>query len=60
MKDYFAQLHFNFLNRSSWGNLMTGALSRAVEKAMEADVEYRRGLPVDLSSFMGTGIVSVN
>ena len=39
---------------------MTSALSKAIEKAMESDVEYRRGLPVNLSSFMGTGIVSIN
>ena len=38
---------------------MTNALSRAIEKAMETDVEYRRGLPVQTSSFMGTGIVSI-
>ena len=39
---------------------MNRALSRAIEKAMETDVEYRRGLPVNLSSFVGTGIVSIN
>ena len=39
---------------------MTSALSRAIEKAMETDVEYRRGLPVNISSFMGTGIVSID
>lgn len=40
--------------------MMTSALSRAIEKAMETDVEYRRGLPVNISSFMGTGIVSID
>ena len=38
--------------------MLTSALSKAVEKAMESDVEYRRGLPVNLCSFMGSGLVS--
>ena len=37
--------------------MLTSALSNAVEKAMESDVEYRRGLPVNLASFMGSGVV---
>lgn len=37
--------------------MLTSALSKAVEKAMESDVEYRRGLPVNLASFMGSGVV---
>lgn len=45
------------MNFSSWGNLLNNALSKAVEKAMESDVEYRRGLPFNLSSFMGSGVV---
>ena len=45
------------VNFSSWGNLLNNALSKAVEKAMESDVEYRRGLPFNLSSFMGSGVV---
>ena len=45
---------------SSWGNLLTSALSKAVDKAMESDVEYRRGLPVNLASFMGSGVVGIS
>lgn len=39
--------------------MLTSALSNAVEKAMESDVEYRRGLPVNLASFMGSGVVCI-
>ena len=39
--------------------MLTTALSKAVEKAMENDVEYRKGLPFNLCSFMGSGVVSI-
>ena len=42
---------------SSWGNFLTSAMSKAVDKAMESDVEYRRGLPVNLASLMGSWVV---
>lgn len=53
-----SNVSFYCINFSSWGNMLTSALSKAVEKAMESDVEYRRGLPVNLCSFMGSGLVS--
>lgn len=55
-KNHTTYLAITTFQENSWGTLMNSALSRAIEKAMETDVEYRRGLPVNLSSFVGTGI----
>lgn len=55
-KEHTLYLAITTFQENSWGNMMTSALSRAIEKAMETDVEYRKGLPVNISSFMGTGI----
>jgi len=55
-KDHAVHLAITTFQENSWGNMLTSALSNAVEKAMESDVEYRRGLPVNLASFMGSGV----
>ena len=39
--------------------MLTSVLTKAVEKAMDSEVEYRRGLPVNYPSFMGSGLVSI-
>jgi len=55
-KDHTTYLAITTFQENSWGDMLTSALSKAVEKAMESDVEYRRGLPVNLCSFMGSGL----
>ena len=39
--------------------MLTSVLTKAIEKAMESDVEYRRGLPINFPLFMGNGLVSI-
>ncbi|KAK3749582.1 hypothetical protein QZH41_019718, partial [Actinostola sp. cb2023] len=42
--------------QNSWGNLLSNVITDAIEKAMEADVEFRRGLPVNFYRYMGIGM----
>ncbi|KAM6915450.1 ribosomal oxygenase 1 [Xenentodon cancila] len=39
--------------KNSWGDLLQKVVSAALEIAMEEDVEYRRGLPLDYLTYMG-------
>ncbi|KAG9283122.1 ribosomal oxygenase 1 [Astyanax mexicanus] len=39
--------------RNSWGDLLLKVMPAALEMAMEEDVEFRKGLPLDYLSFMG-------
>ncbi|KAL6486679.1 hypothetical protein MHYP_G00060710 [Metynnis hypsauchen] len=39
--------------RNSWGDLLLKAMPAALEMAMEEDVEFRKGLPIDYLTFMG-------
>ena len=39
--------------RNTYGDLLEKVLSTAIKSAMENDVEFRKGLPVDYLSFMG-------
>ncbi|KAL2082638.1 hypothetical protein ACEWY4_022456 [Coilia grayii] len=39
--------------KNSWGELLTKLVPAALEIAMEEDVEYRKGLPLDYLSYMG-------
>ncbi|XP_024234309.1 ribosomal oxygenase 1 [Oncorhynchus tshawytscha] len=39
--------------RNSWGNLLAKVVPAALEMAMEEDVDFRRGLPVDYLTYMG-------
>ncbi|KAI7799605.1 bifunctional lysine-specific demethylase and histidyl-hydroxylase NO66 [Triplophysa rosa] len=39
--------------RNSWGDLMLKLMPAAMEIAMEEDVEFRRGLPLDYLQYMG-------
>ncbi|XP_066532221.1 ribosomal oxygenase 1 [Hoplias malabaricus] len=39
--------------RNSWGDLLLKVMPAALEMAMEEDVEFRKGLPVDYLTFMG-------
>ena len=39
--------------RNTYGDLLEKVLSSAIKYAMQNDVEYRKGLPVDYLSFMG-------
>ncbi|XP_051954124.1 ribosomal oxygenase 1 [Xyrauchen texanus] len=39
--------------RNSWGDLLLKLMPAALESAMEEDVEFRRGLPLDYLQFMG-------
>ncbi|XP_022796279.1 ribosomal oxygenase 2-like [Stylophora pistillata] len=55
-KNHTTYLALTTFQESSWGNMLTSVLTKAVEKAMESDVEYRRGLPVNFPSFMGNGL----
>ncbi|OQR93116.1 nucleolar protein [Achlya hypogyna] len=41
-------------HHNSWANFMEVALPRVVRRAFEHDVEFRRGLPANWLSFMGT------
>ena len=40
--------------RNSFGDLLQKIMSAAILSAMETDVDYRKGLPLDLLSFMGS------
>ncbi|XP_031571088.1 ribosomal oxygenase 2-like [Actinia tenebrosa] len=42
--------------QSSWGNLMSSILTDAIDKAMDTDVEFRRGLPINYLNYMGLGM----
>lgn len=55
-KDHTTYLALTTFQESSWGNMLTSVLTKAVEKAMESDVEYRRGLPINFPLFMGNGL----
>lgn len=39
--------------KNSWGDLLQKVVPAALEIAMEEDVEYRRGLPLDYLTYMG-------
>ncbi|XP_014431763.2 ribosomal oxygenase 1 [Pelodiscus sinensis] len=39
--------------RNSWGDLLEKLLPAALQMAIEEDVEYRRGLPLDYLEYMG-------
>ncbi|XP_024276430.1 ribosomal oxygenase 1-like [Oncorhynchus tshawytscha] len=39
--------------RNSWGNLLAKVVPAALEMAMEEDVDFRGGLPVDYLTYMG-------
>ncbi|CAB1343079.1 unnamed protein product [Coregonus sp. 'balchen'] len=39
--------------KNSWGNLLAKVVPAALEMAMEDDVDFRRGLPVDYLTYMG-------
>uniref|UniRef100_A0AAY4DNW0 Bifunctional lysine-specific demethylase and histidyl-hydroxylase n=1 Tax=Denticeps clupeoides TaxID=299321 RepID=A0AAY4DNW0_9TELE len=39
--------------RNSWGDLLMKMVPAALEMAMEEDVEFRKGLPLDYLSYMG-------
>uniref|UniRef100_A0A3P8ZQZ4 Bifunctional lysine-specific demethylase and histidyl-hydroxylase n=1 Tax=Esox lucius TaxID=8010 RepID=A0A3P8ZQZ4_ESOLU len=39
--------------RNSWGDLLAKVVPAALEMAMEEDVEFRRGLPLDYLTYMG-------
>ncbi|XP_016362393.1 bifunctional lysine-specific demethylase and histidyl-hydroxylase NO66 isoform X1 [Sinocyclocheilus anshuiensis] len=39
--------------RNSWGDLLLKLMPAALETAMEEDVEFRKGLPLDYLQFMG-------
>ncbi|KAB5539983.1 hypothetical protein PHYPO_G00095660 [Pangasianodon hypophthalmus] len=39
--------------RSSWGDLLLKVMPAALEMAMEEDVEFRKGLPLDYLTYMG-------
>ncbi|XP_017661834.1 PREDICTED: bifunctional lysine-specific demethylase and histidyl-hydroxylase NO66 [Lepidothrix coronata] len=39
--------------RNSWGDFLEKLLPAALEMALEEDVEYRRGLPMDYLGYMG-------
>ncbi|XP_017551174.1 ribosomal oxygenase 1 isoform X1 [Pygocentrus nattereri] len=39
--------------RNSWGDLLLKVMPAALEMAMEEDVEFRKGLPIDYLTFMG-------
>ncbi|KAM4600764.1 ribosomal oxygenase 1 isoform 1-T1 [Polymixia lowei] len=39
--------------KNSWGDLLTKVIPSALEIAMEEDVEYRQGLPLDYLTYMG-------
>lgn len=39
--------------RNSWGDLMLKLMPAALEVAMEEDVEFRKGLPLDYLQYMG-------
>ncbi|KAM6311894.1 ribosomal oxygenase 1 [Aegotheles albertisi] len=39
--------------RNSWGDLLEKLLPAALQMALEEDVEYRRGLPMDYLGYMG-------
>ncbi|XP_056150550.1 ribosomal oxygenase 1 [Lampris incognitus] len=39
--------------KNSWGDLLMKVVPAALEVAMEEDVEYRRGLPLDYLTYMG-------
>ncbi|XP_062406441.1 ribosomal oxygenase 1 [Sardina pilchardus] len=39
--------------KNSWGDLLTKLVPAAVEIAVEEDVEFRKGLPLDYLSYMG-------
>ncbi|XP_072543284.1 ribosomal oxygenase 1 isoform X2 [Salminus brasiliensis] len=39
--------------RNSWGDLLLKVMPAALEMAMEEDVEFRKGLPLDYLAFMG-------
>uniref|UniRef100_A0A8C7X888 Bifunctional lysine-specific demethylase and histidyl-hydroxylase n=1 Tax=Oryzias sinensis TaxID=183150 RepID=A0A8C7X888_9TELE len=39
--------------KNSWGDLMQKVVTAALEIAMEEDVEFRRGLPLDYLTYMG-------
>ncbi|XP_041831983.1 ribosomal oxygenase 1 isoform X2 [Melanotaenia boesemani] len=39
--------------KNSWGHLMLKVVPAALEVAMEEDVEFRRGLPLDYLTYMG-------
>ncbi|XP_062857772.1 ribosomal oxygenase 1 [Trichomycterus rosablanca] len=39
--------------RNSWGDLLLKVMPAALEMAMEEDVEFRRGLPLDYLTYMG-------
>ncbi|KDO21271.1 hypothetical protein SPRG_13570 [Saprolegnia parasitica CBS 223.65] len=41
-------------HHNSWANFMEVALPRIVRRAFEHDIEFRRGLPANWLSFMGT------
>lgn len=44
---------------SAWGNLLSNVMNDAVLKAIESDVEFRRGLPINYNSYMGLGMVRI-
>ncbi|NWS76486.1 RIOX1 oxygenase, partial [Crotophaga sulcirostris] len=47
--------------RNSWGDLLEKLLPAALQMALEEDVEYRRGLPMDYLRYMGvTNLDAVN
>ncbi|TSK58200.1 Ribosomal oxygenase 1 [Bagarius yarrelli] len=39
--------------RNSWGDLLLKVMPAALEMAMEEDVEFRKGLPLDYLTYMG-------
>ncbi|XP_036438083.1 ribosomal oxygenase 1 [Colossoma macropomum] len=39
--------------RNSWGDLLLKVMPAALEMAMEENVEFRKGLPIDYLTFMG-------
>ncbi|XP_032228992.1 ribosomal oxygenase 2 isoform X2 [Nematostella vectensis] len=42
--------------QNAWGHFISTALTDAIEKAMESDVKFRRGLPINFVSQLGLGM----
>jgi lysine-specific demethylase/histidyl-hydroxylase NO66 len=42
--------------KTAWVDFMTAALQKACERAANADVDFRRGLPLQYLHFMGSGV----
>ncbi|DBA02889.1 TPA: hypothetical protein N0F65_005916 [Lagenidium giganteum] len=53
-KEFSTHVTISVYQHNSWANFMEVALPRIIRRAFDADVEFRRGLPINYLSYMGS------